>query len=151
MSGALTPTNGGSVSLAVPNSSGTALAAPSGSGAVGTANVSMVRMTALLNQAHKAILILQDVGIDLLREASVTEEMANHLTASFGERISLEQIRVIAQLLTQIAEGSLTLVANGHDAVRAALVSNFQVQIAQEQLHSLGADGAYIDSQRRAG
>ncbi len=151
MSGALTPTNGGSVSLAVPNSSNTALAAPGGSGAVGTANMSMVRMTALLDQAQKALLILQDVGIDLLREASVTEEMANYLTASFGERISLEQIRVIAQMLTQIAEGSLTLIANGHDAVRSALISNFQVLVAQESLHALGADGAYVDSQRRAG
>ena len=131
--------------------SGNALAMPGGTGAVGQANQSMVRMTALLEQALKAFLILQDVGVDLRREAIATADMAEHLTASFGERVSLEQLVVIANMLTQIAEGSLTVVANGRDAVNAALVANFQVLIAQEALHSTGADGAYIDSQRRAG
>lgn len=159
MAGTLATSNGGAVATATPGGItptsttgvGSAVATPAGTGAVGSANLSMVRMTALLDQAYKSLLILQDVGIDLLREASVTEEMAHHLTASFGERISLEQIRVIATLLTQIAEGSLTLVAQGHDAVRAALLANFQVLVAQEGLHALGADGAYVDSRRRAG
>jgi len=148
-SGALAPRSAGG--LAAPAGGGAALAAPSGTGAVGTTNLSMVRMTTLLEQAQKALLLLQDVGIDLLREASVTEDLANYLTASFGERISLEQVRVIAQLITQIVEASLQVVAQGHDAVRGALLANFQVQITQEQLHALGADGAYVDSQRRAG
>ncbi|MFI5938116.1 hypothetical protein [Actinoplanes sp. NPDC051494] len=130
---------------------GGALAAPAGPGAVGTTNLSMVRMVTLLDQALKALLILQDVGTDLLQETTTTEDLANHLTASFGERISLEQLRVIAGMLTQIAEGSLQIVGNGHDAVRTALLANFQVAVVQEQLHSLGADGAYVDSQRRAG
>lgn len=158
MAGTLATSNGTAVAaarggntLAPTAGSGGTLVAPGGTGAAGAANLSMVRMTALLDQAQKALLILQDVGIDLLREASVTEEMANYLTASFGERISLEQLRVIAGLLTQIAEGSLTLVAQGHDAVRAALLANFRVLVAQEALHSTGADGAYVDSQRRAG
>lgn len=128
-----------------------AIAMPGGTGAAGQTNLSMVRMTALLEQAHRAILILQDVGIDLLREANATGDLAEYLTASFGERTSLEQIRAIAGVLTQVAEASLTVVANGHDAVRSAIVANFQVLVAQEALHALGADGAYIDSQRRAG
>lgn len=134
-----------------PRGSSTALAAPGGTGAAGAANLSMVRMTALLDQAHRAILILQEVGVDLQREAAATGDMAEYLTASFGERTSLEQLRAIAAVLIQIAEGSLTVVASGHDAVRAALVANFQVLVAQEALHSTGADGAYVDSQRRAG
>lgn len=129
----------------------TALAAPAGTGAAGVANLSMVRMTALLDQAQKALLILQDVGTDLLREANATGDLAEFLTASFGERVSLEQLRVIANMLIQIAEGSLHVVAQGHEAVRAAIVANFQVLVAQEALHSTGADGAYVDSQRRAG
>jgi len=130
---------------------GTALVAPGGTGAAGAANMSMVRMTALLEQAHKAILILLDVGHDLRGEAEQTGDMAEYLTASFGERTSLEQLRMIANMLIQIADGSLNVVAVGHDAVRSALVANFQVLVAQEQLHATGADGAYVDSQRRAG
>lgn len=128
-----------------------ALAAPAGAGAAGAANISMARMIVLLEQARKALLILQDVGADLMREASVTGEMADALTASFGERTSLEEMRVIAGMLLQIAEGSLSLVARGGDAARTALMANFQVLVAQEQLHALGADGAYVDSRRRAG
>lgn len=150
MAGELAPAVANGV---VPRSTGTstALATPAGTGAVGVANLSMVRMAALLEQAQRALKILQDVGIDLMREVTITEDMANYLTASLGERISLEQLRIISQMLTQIVDGSLQLVANGNEAVRAALVANFQVQVAQEALHSTGADGAYIDSQRRAG
>ena len=149
MSSDLAPTSGHSAVTRA--GGGGAVAAPGGTGAVGAANLSMARMTALFEQAEKAILILQDVGVDLLREATTTEDLATHLTASFGERISLEQIRIVANMLTQIAEGSLTVVRQGHESVRAALVANFQVLVAQEALHSLGADGAWVDSQRRAG
>lgn len=150
MPGELSPVATGN-GVAPQTSGGRSLAMPAGTGAVGVANMSLVRMTALLDQAQRALKILEQVGADLLREVTVTEEMANYLTASFGERISLEQLRVIAELLTQIAEGSLGLVGQGHDAVQAALIANFQVLVAQEALHSTGADGAYIDSQRRAG
>ncbi|WP_033338952.1 hypothetical protein [Catenuloplanes japonicus] len=131
--------------------SGGAMAMPSGTGAAGAANVSMVRMIVLLGQAVRALDVLEDVGRDLLAEATTTEEMANYLTASFGERISLEEIRIIAQMLTQIVDGSKKLVHKGAESVRAATMANFQVRVAQEQLHSLGADGAWVDSQRRAG
>jgi hypothetical protein len=111
----------------------------------------MTRMTVLLEQAHKALLILQDVGRDLLLQANVTGDMADHLTASLGERTSLEELRVIAAMLTRIADGSLQVVLSGHDSVRVALMANLQVLVAQETLHALGADGAYVDSRRRAG
>lgn len=149
MSLSVVPKTGNSV--AAPQTRGGALAVPGGTGAAGAANLSMVRMAALLDQAHKALKILEEVGVDLLREASTTADLAEHLTASFGERTSLEQLRAIAAMLTQIAEGSLNVVGNGHDAVRAALLANFQVLVAQEALHSTGADGAYVDSQRRIG
>ncbi|WP_045740843.1 hypothetical protein [Actinoplanes rectilineatus] len=150
MSTAVSPTTGGSIT---PNTAGpgTALAAPGGTGAAGAATMSMVRMTALLEQARKALLILQDVGVDLLRESAATKDTADYLTASFGERISLEEIVTIATMLGQIADASLNVVAQGHDSVRAALAANFQVLVVQEQLHALGADGGYVDSQRRAG
>ncbi len=128
-----------------------ALAAPGGTGAAGAANLSMVRMAALLEQAQKALLILQDVGNDLRTEVAVTGDMAERLTASFGERMSLEQLGVIANMLTQIAEGSLNLITQGHDAVYTALRANFEVLVRQEALHATGADGAWVDSQRRAG
>jgi hypothetical protein len=142
--GSLAPTTGG---LARPIAGG----ALAGTGAAGAANLSMVRITTLLQQAQQALLILQDVGINLTREATVTGDLADRLTASFGERTSLEELRIIAAILTQVVDGSLQLVARGHDAVRTALVANFQVLVAQEHLHSLGADGAWVDSQRRAG
>lgn len=128
-----------------------ALVAPGGTGAAGQANLSMARMSALLELAHKAFMTLQDVGDDLRAEVTATADMAEALTASFGERISLEQLVVTANILTQVAEASLAVVAQGRDAVNAALVANLQVRIAQEALHSTGADGSWIDSQRRAG
>jgi len=130
---------------------GTALAAPAGTGAVGVVAISIARMSVLLDQAHKALKILDDVGGDLLREATVTDEMVQYLTASFGERISINEIRVIANMLTRISEGSLGLVAQALDNVRVALMSNIQVQRAQEGVHATGADGGYVDSQRRVG
>jgi hypothetical protein len=130
---------------------GAALAMPAGTGAAGAANLSMVRMGALLQQAHKAVKIFEEVGEELRHEATATAETADSLTASFGERISLEQLLVIANMLTQIAEGTERLIVNGADAVIGALAANFQVLVAQEQLHATGADGAYVDSQRRAG
>ena len=151
MTNSITPTTSRTGLANSSHGNSTSLAMPGGTGAAGQANQSMIRMAALLEQAHKAFLILQDVGIDLRREAITTAEMADQLTASFGERISLEQLTVMANLLNQIAEGSLTVVAQGRDAVSAALVANYHVLIAQEALHSLGADGGYIDSQRRAG
>jgi hypothetical protein len=156
MAGTLATSNGGAVApqtgsgFAVPSGGGS-LIAPSGTGAVGVVAISIARMSVLLEQAHKALLLLDDVGRDLYREASGTEEMVQYLTASFGERISIEEIRVIAGMLTKISEGSLGLVAQALDNVRVALVSNIQVQRAQEGVHATGADGAYIDSQRRVG
>lgn len=146
--GALAPQTGNG--FAVPTGGGS-LVAPSGTGAVGVVAISIARMSVLLEQAHKALLLLDDVGRDLRREATVTDDMVQYLTASFGERISIEQIRVIAGMLTQISEGSLGLVRQALDAVRQALVSNIQVQVAQEGVHATGADGGYIDSQRRVG
>ena len=144
-----TSTGGG---LAAPTAGrGTALAAPDGPGAAGVAAVSLTRQFLLLDKAHQALIILNDVGADLLREATANEDMVNYLTASYGERMSQEQIRTIAGMLVQIAEGSLSLVAQGRDACRAGAMANVQVQAIAEQLHATGADGAYVDSQRRAG
>lgn len=147
MSRALSAVTGGG--LAAP--AGGALATPDGTGAAGATAISLTRQYLLLDKAWQALKILEDVGIDLYGEVTVTEDMANHLSASYGERISLEQIRVIAGMLTQIAEGSLNLVLNGRDAVQSAVAANLQVRVIQEQLHATGADGAYVDSQRRAG
>lgn len=153
MSTDLTAATRGSTIAAQPANSGrgAALAMPGGTGAVGQANLSMVRMATLLEQARKSLLILQDVSSDLRAEVVNTADIAESLTASFGERISLEQLVVIANMLGQIAEGSIGVVAQGGDAVSSALVSNYQVLVAQDALHSLGADGAYVDSQRRLG
>jgi hypothetical protein len=156
MSGTLATSNGGAVAsktvggITVPNG-GRSLVAPGGTGAVGVVAISIARMSVLLDQANKALLLLDDVGRDLHREATVTDEMVQYLTASFGERISIDEIRVIAGMLTQISEGSIGLVAQALDSVRQALVSNIQVQRAQEGVHATGADGGYIDSQRRVG
>ena len=144
----IAPRSGGGMA---PSSGGGAMAAPAGTGAAGAASVSMVRMVVLLEQALKGLKILEDVGNDLLKEVTVTEEMANYLTASFGERVSLEELKIIAQMLTQIVDGSKRLVLNGAVSVRNATVANFEVRAAQARLHALGADGAYVDSQRRAG
>lgn len=146
----MTATGGNGITSHAPRPS-SALTMPGGTGAAGQANLSMARMAALLEQAHKAFLILQDVGADLRAETIATADMAEALTASFGERISLEQLVVTANILTQVAEASLTVVAQGRDAVNGALVANYQVLIAQEALHSTGADGRWIDSQRRMG
>jgi len=134
-----------------PAAGGGALVAPDGPGAAGVAAVSLTRQYLLLDKAHQALVILQDVGTDLLREAITNEDLANYLTASFGERVSQETIRTIAGMLTQIAEGSLSLVAQGRDACQAGAMANVQVRVIAEQLHATGADGAYVDSQRRAG
>lgn len=127
------------------------LVAPDGPGAAGVAAVSLTRQYLLLDKAHQALTILLDVGMDLTRESITNEDLMAHLTASFGERYSQEQIRTIAGMLTQIAEGSLNLVAQARDACQAGATANLQVQAIAEQLHSTGADGAYVDSQRRAG
>jgi hypothetical protein len=108
-------------------------------------------MVALLDRAQKALAILRDVGDDLKAQAKATGDVADALLASFGERMSLEQLNVIAGMLIDIADGSQRLVQNGHDECRSALVNNFRVRVAQEALHSLGADGAYVDSRRIAG
>lgn len=156
MAGTLATSNGGAVApqtgsgFAIPSGGGS-LVTPSGTGAVGVVAISLARMSVLLEQAHKAFLLLQDLGVDLRNEATVTDDMVQYLTASLGERMSVEHIRVIAGMLTQIADGSLGLVAQALDAVRVALVSNMQVQVAQEGVHATGADGGYIDSQRRVG
>lgn len=146
MSTDLNTTNNG---MASRPTGGGSLAMPGGSTAAAQANFSMVRMTTLLEQARKALLILQDVSTDLRSEVVSTADIAEALTASFGERVSLEQLVVIANMLGQIAEGSIGVVVQGHDAVSSALHSNFQVLVAQDALNSLGADGGYVS--RRAG
>lgn len=125
--------------------------APGGTGAAGAVNVSLVRIVALLDRAQKALAILRDVGDDLRAESMASGDVAEGLLASFGERMSLEQLTVISGMLIEIADGSQRLVQNGHDAARTALVDNFRVRVAQEALHSLGTDGAYVDSRRLAG
>lgn len=129
----------------------TAVVMPAGTGAAGATNLALVRMAALLQQALKAVKIFEDVGNDLRFEATTAGEVADLLTASLGERTSLEQLGTIADMLLQIAEGTELLISNGKDAVHGALSANFQVLAAQEALHATGADGAYVDSQRRAG
>jgi hypothetical protein len=147
MSAALSTTSGGTPAT----TGGSALAAPDGTGAAGATNLALARMAVLLDQARKAIQLLDEVGTDLLATAAAVEDVGNALGASTGERVSLEEIRVIARMLNEIADGSLALVARGHESTHAAFLANFQVLAAQEALHSLGADGAYVDSQRRAG
>lgn len=158
MSGTLATSNGGVVApqsaggIAVPaGSGGGSLVAPGGTGAVGVVAVSIARMTVLLDQALKALKILDDVGRDLNAEVLVTDEMVQFLTASFGERISISEIRTIAGMLVRISEGSIGLVNQALDSVRSALLANISVQRAQEGVHATGADGGYIDSQRRIG
>ena len=149
MSDSLAPAGGG---LAMPAGvPAGAIAVPDGTGAVGAANLSMVRMTALLEHGMKGLSILEDVGKELLREVTTTSEIAEYLTASLGERVALDELRNLAQMFIQVVDGNRQLIGRSIEALKAALVANFQVLVVQEQMHALGADGAYLDSQRRAG
>ncbi len=127
------------------------VAATTGTGAVGAANLSMIRMAVLLDQIHRGLKIIEDAAKELAVETTVTGEMAELLVGSFGERASLRQLQLLAGMLVRSVEGSTVLVVRSADGVKAALVANLQVQQAQKQLHDLGADGGYVDSQRRAG
>ncbi|PRY24027.1 hypothetical protein [Pseudosporangium ferrugineum] len=147
----LATTTPGTMTTPAAGSTAGTLVAPDGPGAAGVAAVSLTRQYLLLDKAHQALTILFDVGADLTREAITNEDLMGYLTASFGERYSQEQIRTIAGMLTQIAEGSLNLVAQARDACQAGATANLHVQAIAEQLHATGADGAYVDAQRRAG
>lgn len=130
---------------------GRAVGVPDGAGAAGAAFVSMARVAVLLEQVNRSLVLFEEMGKEIADEVRVTGELAEFLTASLGEREALQQLRILADMLDKVSKSGQILVTKNREQVQAALVANAQVLRAQADLHALGADGAYVDGQRRAG
>lgn len=151
MTQALERATGGTV--AVPQQGGGVVATPldADTAAIGEVFRRLTLVVTLLEQFKSAISLQKDIGTRMTAELTVSADLMERLTATLGERISVDRLLRIAHLLGQLVEAGIALSNEAFDAIDQACRSNLEGKAALEAVYALGMDGGYGDTQRRAG